>query len=147
MNLPNYFLADLPPDAALSPAMIAEACRTLKRNREQYLRPRSTGSMVKLLCEAAEGWLQPENKFRKLALERGPAETGFSRETMTRGLDQFFRQFTTENFQALLAQELGDARRLDQFAAGAGKIPRARRWPSGRSSSCTSPPATSRTRR
>jgi hypothetical protein len=34
MNLPNYFLADLPPEAALSPTMIAEACQTLKRNRE-----------------------------------------------------------------------------------------------------------------
>ena len=37
MNLPNYFLADLPPEAALSPLMISEACQTLKRNREQFL--------------------------------------------------------------------------------------------------------------
>jgi hypothetical protein len=34
MNLPNYFLADLPPEATLSPAMITEACQTLKRNRD-----------------------------------------------------------------------------------------------------------------
>src|SRR5688572_26510415 len=37
LNLPNYFLADLPPEATLSPAMLTEACFTLKRNREQYL--------------------------------------------------------------------------------------------------------------
>ena len=37
MNLPNYFLADLPPEATLSPAMVTEACQTLKRNRAQYL--------------------------------------------------------------------------------------------------------------
>ena len=42
MNLPNYFLADLPPEATLSPAMITEACQTLKRNRERYLASRST---------------------------------------------------------------------------------------------------------
>ena len=42
MNLPNYFLADLPPEATLSPAMITEACQTLKRNREHYLAQRST---------------------------------------------------------------------------------------------------------
>ena len=42
MNLPNYFLADLPPEAALTPTMIAEACQTLKRNRESYLATRST---------------------------------------------------------------------------------------------------------
>ena len=29
MNLPNYFLADLPPEATLLPAMITEACQTL----------------------------------------------------------------------------------------------------------------------
>ena len=40
MNLPNYFLADLPPEATLTGAMIHEACQTLKRNRETYLAPR-----------------------------------------------------------------------------------------------------------
>lgn len=109
MNLPNYFFADLPPEATLSPTMIAAACDTLKRNREKYLLPRSTDEVVKLLCEAAAGWLQPDNKFRKLALEFGPAETGFSRAVLQKGLDGFFRQFTPENFQALLAQELGEA--------------------------------------
>ena len=117
MNLPNYFLADLPPEATLSPTMIEEACRTLKRNREQYLLRRSTDGMVKLLCEVAESWLRPENMFRKLALEAGPAETGFSRQTLAKGLDNFFSQFTPENFHALLIQEFGDAKRLDKFVA------------------------------
>jgi hypothetical protein len=109
MNLPDYFLADLPPEAALSPTMIAAACHTLKRNREKYLRPRPKDAIVKILCEVAAEWLQPENKFRKLALEFGPAETGFSKAILEKGLDGFFRQFTPENFQSLLEQELGDA--------------------------------------
>ena len=54
MNLPNYFLADLPPEATLSPAMVTEACQTLKRNRAQYLASRSTDSLVKVLCDVAE---------------------------------------------------------------------------------------------
>ena len=33
MNLPNYFLADVPPGATLSASMISEACQALKRNR------------------------------------------------------------------------------------------------------------------
>ena len=37
MTLPNYFLADLPPEATLSAAMVGEACQTLKRNRGLYL--------------------------------------------------------------------------------------------------------------
>src|SRR5208283_1895010 len=97
--------------------MIEEACRTLKRNREQYLRHRSTDGMVKILCEIAANWLQPDNSFRKLALELGPAETGFSRATLAKGLDNFFRRFTPENFRALFVQELGDTKRLDKFVA------------------------------
>jgi hypothetical protein len=117
MSLPNYFLADLPPEATLSPAMVTEACLTLKRNRAQYLAPRSTPSLVRLLCEVAEAWLQPDNAFRRLALEAGPEKTGFSKATLQKGLDQFFGQFTPGAFQALLVQELGDARRLDRLVA------------------------------
>ncbi|MSU60119.1 MAG: hypothetical protein EXS35_18440 [Pedosphaera sp.] len=119
--LPNYFLADLPPDAAISPVVLREACLTLKRNRAQYLAHRSTEQIVRLLCDVGDGWLQPENPFRKLALAEGPAQTGFGRATLERGLDQFFRQFTPENFRALLVQELGDARRLDEFCATPGE--------------------------
>ncbi|HEY2329702.1 MAG TPA: acyl-CoA reductase [Verrucomicrobiae bacterium] len=108
MNLPNFYLADLPPEAALSPAMIAAACDTLKRNREKSLLPRTTDDIVKILCEVAAEWLQPENQFRKLALKLGPVETGFSKAVLERGLDGFFRRFTSENFQALLAQDLGN---------------------------------------
>ncbi len=132
MNLPNYFLADLPPEATLSPLMITEACQTLKRNRAQYLVHRSTERIVHLLCDVAEAWLKPDNTFRKLALEQtwnaglrhGEDETkrnagpeagapghGFSRATLEKGLDQFFRQFTPENFRELLAQELGETGR------------------------------------
>jgi hypothetical protein len=117
MNLPNYFLADLPPEATLSPAMITEACQTLKRNREHYLAARSTDGLVKILCEVAEGWLEPHNPFRKLALDLGPEITGVSHPTLARGLDDFFRQLTRDNFHSLLQQEFSHAHRLDKFVA------------------------------
>ena len=117
MNLPNYFLADLPPEATLSSAMISESCQTLKRNRAKFLSTRTTENIIKTLCEVATAWLSPEDKFRKFALQQGPAETGFSRPVLEKGLDDFFRQFTPENFQLLLEQEFGHAGRLDQFAA------------------------------
>jgi hypothetical protein len=117
VNLPNYFLADLPPEAVLSPAMIAEACQTLKHNREQYLATRSTESLIKTLSRVADAWLQAENPFRQLALKLGPEQTGFSRETLSRGLDNFFGQLTRDNFHALLLQEFGDAKRLDALTA------------------------------
>lgn len=117
MNLPDYFLADLPPEALLTPGMVAEACDVLKRNREKFLLSRSTDDMIKILCEVAAEWLRPENPFRRLALEKGPAHTGFSRVVLERGLDEFFRRFTPANFQALLVQDLG-ARNANHFWHG-----------------------------
>jgi hypothetical protein len=117
MNLPNYFLADLPPEATLSAAMIGDACQTLKRNREQYLVNRSTQSLVETVAGTAENWLQPDYPFRRMALEQGPAATGFSHGTLVRGLDSFFQQLTYENLQALLTQDLAHVQRLDSMVA------------------------------
>ena len=99
MNLPNYFLADLPPEATLSPVLIAEACQTLTRNREQFLAKRSLQSMVNFFVRLAENWLEPEFSFRKFALENAPA-IRVSRATLEPGLYDFFKQLTRENFRA-----------------------------------------------
>jgi hypothetical protein len=117
MNLPNYFLADLPPEATLTPAIISEAAQALKRNREKYLLERSTQSLVRTLSELGASWLDPEYSFRKLALSADPKNTGFSSATLAAGLDAFFQQITTENLQNLLSQELGHTRRLDELCA------------------------------
>jgi hypothetical protein len=117
MNLPNYFLADLPPEAVLTPQMITEACVTLKHNREQYLAARSTQGMVGLIAEVADNWLNEAYPFRELALAQGPKFTGFSRGTLATGLDNFFKQLTGENLNALITQDLGQLKRLDDLAA------------------------------
>jgi len=117
MNLPNYFIADLPPEAVLTAAMVRDACQTLKQNREKYLAARTTQSLVEVLCGVAEQWLEPNYPFRRLALENGPAATGFSAATIAKGLDNFFKQFTPEHFHALLVQELGHLKRLDDVVS------------------------------
>jgi hypothetical protein len=98
--------------------MVGEACQTLKRNRARYLAHRSTHSLVKTLSDVAQSWLNPEYSFRKLALERGSAATGFTSPTLARGLDSFFKQLTPEAFHALLEQDLGHGHRLDQMVSG-----------------------------
>jgi hypothetical protein len=115
MNLPNYFLADLP-EATLSPAMIHEACQTLKSNRERYLLSRSTQTRIGLLSTVAKSWLDPEYPFRKLALGQHPGPGQFSKVTLARGLDAFFREVTAENLSALLDMELGHQHRLDELS-------------------------------
>lgn len=116
MNLPNYFLADLPSGTPMGPSLIVEACQTLKRNRESYLAHRSTQDLIELLSKVAKEWLEPEFRFRKIALAEGPEATGFSRATLTAGLDRYFKRLTPEAFQALIEQDLGHGERLDQFA-------------------------------
>ncbi len=113
MNLPNYFIADQPPEATVNAPILAEACRTLRRNRERYLSNRSTHSLVAVLSGLAGNWLDPNYSFRRLALELGPAASGFSQATLARGLDSFFNQLTAENLRALLEQDLGNDQRLD----------------------------------
>src|SRR6185503_17080465 len=113
---PNYFIADLPREHAVTPTLVTEACQTLKRNREHFLLGRTTSSIVGVLSATGQSWLEHDNPFRKLALERGVAETGFSEKTLARGLDSFFKQFTTENLNALITQDLGHIERLDRFS-------------------------------
>ena len=116
MNLPHYFIADLPPEHAVTPKLVTEACQALKQNRERYLLGRSTANIVGVLAATAQSWLEHDNAFRKLALERAVAETGFGEMTLARGLDSFFKQFTTENLNALITQDLGHIERLDRFS-------------------------------
>lgn len=128
MNLPNYFLADLPAGAALDAATVREACLTLRRNRAQFLAHRRTSEIIELLAEVASEWRRPASLFRAMALETGPAATGFGRATLARGLDAFFEQLTPERLRALLVQELGDERVLDECVSevGAAESRRAR---------------------
>jgi len=121
MNLPNYFLADLPPEATLSPELLAEACQNLKRNREEYLARRSTESLLEVFHELGQSWLHPEFPFRRKALELGPAATGFSQATLAAGLDRFFAELTGEKLQNLIAQDLGHEQRLDDLVANASE--------------------------
>jgi len=117
MNLPNYFLADLPAEAEITPGLVTEACQTLKRNRERYLEGRTTESIIHLLDRLAGEWLSADFPFRRRALEAGPAATGFSEPVLAAGLDQFFKQLTADNLEMFLRQELGHPHRLDGFHA------------------------------
>lgn len=115
MDLPRYFLADLANPAALTPAMITDACLTLKANRRRYLAGRTTADLIDALAAVAEDWLDPANPYRRLALEEGPRTLGFSAPTLAAGLDDFFGSLTRENLRALVAQDLADLQRLDHL--------------------------------
>jgi hypothetical protein len=132
MNLPGYFLADMPQDARLTPSLIQEATQSLRRNREAYLSKRTTDSIIRTLARLAEDWCSDDFPLRRLALAEGPGNTGFSREILAAGLTQLFRQVTISGLHALLEQELGHAQRLDHFApAHAGTSQERAAWARG----------------
>lgn len=118
MSLPQYFLADLPAEAALTPHLIQEACHTLRRNRELYLASQPVDQLIQRMAELGRNWLQSEDPFRRQALVEGPQQTGFSRATLERGLDTFFTNLTESNLRRLLRQDLGHESVLDGFQPG-----------------------------
>ncbi|WCJ60461.1 acyl-CoA reductase [Fontisphaera persica] len=117
MNLPDYFLVDLPPEASLSPDLVREACQTLRKNRETYLLHRDTASLIRTLSELGASWLDAQYPFRQKALQEGPAATGFSAPVLQDGLDSFFRQLNEANLRALVEQDLGHVDRLDRLVS------------------------------
>jgi hypothetical protein len=116
MNTPNYFLADLPREA-LTPTIVAEACIAIKRNRAQFLLKRNTSSLIRTLVTVADTWQDDRDPFRQRALAEAPAEIGFSKEVIARGLDDFFAQITKKNLEQLIIQDLGHVNRLDEMTA------------------------------
>lgn len=122
MNLPNLFLADLGPGLELGVSTLKDAAFAIRRNRDEWLARQRTRTLVEVVAYVAEQWLEPSNGFRALALRDGPEETGFGSATLARGLDAFFRSLTVENLEALIVQDLGDLRRLDEFSATAVEL-------------------------
>ena len=122
MILPELFLADRPAGAPNTPALVREACIAIKRNRSRWLIHRRTQELVEWIAYTADRWRQPDHVFRRLALEQGPAETGFGRTTLEAGLDTFFAGLTAESLSAWVTQDLGDLRRLDEFSAPMGEL-------------------------
>ncbi|MSU32775.1 MAG: hypothetical protein EXS25_08995 [Pedosphaera sp.] len=118
MNLPNLFLADLGPDLELTPNLLRDACSALRRNREEWLGRQRIRDVIEMIAFTADQWLDPSNEFRSLAIQKGPASTGFGAATLVRGLDSFFRQLSVANLESLVIQDLGDLRRLDAFTSG-----------------------------
>lgn len=117
MELPNYFLADLPRDTELPPSLVREACQTLRRNRERYLLTRPTESLLEVLAEVGRVWQGPGSGWKRLALDQGPALTGWSAPMLEAGLDQFFRRLTPRRLGSWMVQDLGHVRRLDGLMA------------------------------
>jgi hypothetical protein len=117
MQPPSVFLADLPADVSLGPQTITEACRSLVRNQRLYLAGRDTESVLRSIASVAANWLEPADPFRQAALRDGPTATGFSRQVLETGLDDFFSRITLENLQDWVLQDFGHARRLDDFSA------------------------------
>jgi hypothetical protein len=118
LRLPNLFFADLGPELELTPNTVREACHSIRRNREHWLRHQSSRQLIDLLAYVGEQWLSPDNPIRQVALKEGSAEMQLNPSVLACGLDGIFEQLTSETLETLIIQDLGDARRLDEFVGG-----------------------------
>ncbi len=116
-TLPNYFLADLPPETPMPAPLIREACETLRRNRARFLVPRRTESIISVLVDLGRQWLAPYSPWMAEALERGPSATGFSAAVLEEGLRTFFKRLTARSLDALVRQDLGHLSRIEGLTA------------------------------
>ena len=112
-GIPDYFLIDTQPEARITPSVVTEACRQLKRNRAQYLRDIPTEQIITMIARLAENWRDDHFPFRKMALESNAEKTGFSSASLAHGMDRFFLRITEDNLHNLMTQEFGDSRRMD----------------------------------
>lgn len=115
IELPNYFLADLPREAHLKASIIVEACQTIKSNREKYLAGRSTQSLITILHNLGQSWLEDNNPYKQIAVRNCAETTGFPEQVLIKGLNSFFEQLTTQNLEELIVQDLGHIQRLDEL--------------------------------
>ena len=104
LNLPDFFLIDLPEEIGVQPKLVGEACDRLKENGDRYLKPRSTSQIAHSLCNLAENWQDDEFPFRRKLIEEGAEKSGFSIEVLLDGLDRMFSQWTPEKFEVWLTQ-------------------------------------------
>ncbi|MCU0787480.1 MAG: hypothetical protein MUC91_04715 [Verrucomicrobia bacterium] len=119
LNLPQCYLADLPEEAEHTPALVTEAWLAVQRNRERHLAPMGTDVVIRVVAGAAQLWLEADSPFMRAALEFGPQELGFSRQTLEAGLRELFGSLTAPQLEAWIEQDLGHPRRLDEFCASA----------------------------
>src|SRR4051812_41601512 len=105
MQLPNYYLADLPREAKLSAQVVHEACVALRKNRALYLRDRGVAQIISTVCAVAQEWLNPESEFRRLAIAESEL-SGFSSGILMDGLDKYFGQITQTGLESLIQQDL-----------------------------------------
>lgn len=127
MNLPNYFIADLPGHAELTPDLVREGCNSLRRNREKFLLSRSTNRLVDFLDHLGRQWRDPRYPLRRMALDSSPQETRFTAPILEKGLDHFFENLTRESLEELLIQDLGHSNRLDYPVSAGGDEEKASR--------------------
>jgi len=92
LRLPNLFFADLGPELELTPNTVREACHSIRRNREHWLRHQSSRQLIDLLAYVGEQWLSPDNPIRQVALKEGSAEMQLNPSVLACGLDGFFQQ-------------------------------------------------------
>jgi Acyl-CoA reductase (LuxC) len=94
---------------------VSDLVNQLLAAQERYLAKLSTETLINILDATVANWLNPDNRFRKMAEEMLPHITGFSPPMVRLGLTRMFEGYRKDGLVKILAEELGDMDRLDGF--------------------------------
>ena len=101
------------------------------RNAGHALRRRPAGASLDSLCRLLDTWRDPRSQWHRELVAELPQSTGFSQQTVQRGLDLALEEWTGAALRELVEAELGSVGRSDGRLAGfdvtsvvlAGSIP------------------------
>jgi len=96
--------------------MIAEACQTLKRNREHYLAARATDNLVNVLSNVARSWLTLTILFANSLWSRA-GRHGFLRPDSCQWPWIHFLRNSRPRIPSASGTDLGHGQRLDEIVA------------------------------
>jgi Acyl-CoA reductase (LuxC) len=94
---------------------VSDLVNQLLAAQERHLGKLSTETLINIVDAAVANWMNPEDRFRKMAEEMLPHITGFSPPMIRLGLTRILEGYRKDALMTILAEEMGSIDRLDGF--------------------------------
>jgi hypothetical protein len=99
----------------LTATTLSDLMNRLIEGQKSFLAGQTTDRLLQISDEAVIRWLKKDNPQRRQAEEALPEITGFSKPMVKVGLTRLLEGLRADRLRAVLKEELGDPRFLDEF--------------------------------
>ncbi|WP_079474028.1 acyl-CoA reductase [Marinococcus halophilus] len=88
---------------------------SLKKQQQSFSSHHRVDEIVNVLDQVVQKWLDPADKFRRIAEEALPVITGYDQNMIRLFLSRYLRRFRKENLQRFLEEDFSNPLVLDEF--------------------------------